>query len=459
MDRPQRSPATGGSRLPALAAAGLLLIACLLALLRVTTFESVGAVRLSAADWVMSDFKTIVYYPARAFLEGANPYDTERYLARYPAPEGFRLYPPALFILAAPVAALPLGWAIVLNVGLTLALTTALAVMSLRLAGARGRLPAVLLVTAIILLSRPGQWNLLQGQITIPLVLSAYAALVLDRRRALLAGCALALCLVKPNFGLPLSVIMLARGQVRPVVLGLALAAAFNLPLVAVLAERAGGVMTLVEQVTGARATLSRTADLDSELSVFRIDGVALVTRLAPGLPGLLVSLLVAVLVIGLVALALRRRRTSRYQPDEPGPTWAESGLICSGILLCGYHIGYDLLLLAWPAVALALRIVATRTDTPVREWLALGLFAVLAGNYLTSFAIIEALRNTIGLPPVLSLALASLNGLALLLLFGLYLYEVTRVRPSVRSVDSPPRVPTAEVRGLAGIHGARPVN
>jgi hypothetical protein len=212
--------------------------------------------------------------------------------------------------------------------------------------------------------------------------------------------------------------------------------------------------MPLVEQVTGARTTLSRTAELESQLSVFRIDGVALVNRVAPALPGLLVSVLIGGLVIGLVAIALHRRRVWERQVADGAPTWPESGLICSGMLLCGYHIGYDLLLLTWPAVALALRVRAMRGDTPVTQWLALGLIAVLAGNYLTSFAVIEALRGTLGLPPVLSLALASLNGLALLLLFGVYLYEVMKARPATTGAESPPAVASPEGGPLSPILG-----
>jgi hypothetical protein len=166
------------------------------------------------------------------------------------------------------------------------------------------------------------------------------------------------------------------------------------------------------------------------------------------------VSVLIGGLVIGLVAIALRRRRVWERQVADGAPTWSEAGLICSGMLLCGYHIGYDLLLLTWPAVALALRVRAMRGDTPVTQWLALGLIAVLAGNYLTSFAVIEALRGHLGLPPALSLALASLNGLALLLLFGVYLYEVMKARPATTAAESPPAVASPEGGPLSAILG-----
>jgi hypothetical protein len=337
---------------------------------------------------------------------------------------------------------------------LTLVLTAALAAVGLRLAGARRSLTAVLLVTGILLLSRPGQWNLLQGQVTVPMVLAAYAALVLPRRRALLAGCALALCLVKPNFGLPLAAIMLVRGQVLPVVCGGALMLALNLPLVALLAERAGGLRSLAEHVGGAQANLSRTAELHSQFNVFRIDGVALVSRLSPVPPGALGSVLIGGLVMLVTAIALRMgpHRGRPAATAETVPTWAESGLICSAILLCGYHIGYDLLLLTWPAVALGTRIATHPRSTPVREWLALGLIAVLAGNYLTSFAVIEALRDRLGMPPALSVVLTSLNSLALLSLFAVYLVEMAKARPSALSDLASPTAPEPTGGPLVGV-------
>jgi hypothetical protein len=447
-------PAGSRSRLLTAAAAAVLLVALLLALLRVTSLDRVGGVRLSAAEWVMSDFKSVVYYPAKAFAAGDNPYDAKQYLARHPAPEGFRMYPPIMLVLAQPFAMLPLKWAVGLNVAVTLVLSGILALVSLRLGGARGRLPAVLFVTALILLSRPGQWNLLQGQVTLPLVLAAYAAVVLDRSRAVLSGCALALCLVKPNFGLPLAVVMLARGQVRPVALGTGLIVLANLPLVGVLAERAGGLARFVGHVAGAQDNLKQTADLLSQMSVFRVDGVALLTRFAGTGLGAIAPILVGGLVLGLVVVALR---INRGQAGEPGvgsergsPSPAVAGLIWSGILLCGYHIGYDLLLLAWPFTALVLQVVRAGRQTPMRHWVALALLALLAGNYVTSFAIIEALRDALRLPPALSLTLASLNSMALLGLFLLYLYEV--LKPALALA------PSAGV-GSEGFAGSRQVS
>jgi hypothetical protein len=411
------------------AAAALLALACLGALLRVTMLDSLGGVRLGAAEWAMSDFKSILYYPGRAFLDGANPYDTEQYLARYPAPAGFYVYPPLVFIFALPFAVLPLEGALLLKVATTLVLTAVLAVACLRLAGARGRLAAVLFVMAVVFLSRPGQWSLLLGQVTTPLVLATYAALVLGRRRALLAGCALALCLVKPNFGMPLAAIMLARGQVRAVATGVALIVLLNLPLVALMIERAGDPKLFLVHALGGGEPLSHVEELHAQLNYHRVDLVALVSQfLTTSSLGLLGTALLGATVLGLVIIGVRRLEGSAADVQAEWPAQATAGLILTGMLLCGYHLTYDLLLLAWPFTALVVRIAATGRDSPPRHWLALGLFTLLAGNYLTTGKVIEELRSF----PVLALTLASLNGAALTILFGLYFYEVIRLRAAL---------------------------
>jgi hypothetical protein len=409
----------------------LLSLAGLLALVRITAFDGVGGTGLSLAEWAMSDFKSVVYYPAKAFAAGDNPYDTTPYLARYPASFGFYMYPPVVLILNAPIAALPFGWAVAVKVAMTLMFTGLLALVSLRLAGTRARVAGVFFMAALILLSRPGQWNLLLGQVTIPIVLAAYAALALDRRRTMLTGCALALCLVKPNFGVPVAVVMLGRGQAVAVALGVAFILLLNLPLVGILADRAGGIVRLAELALGGEHTLGEAVRPLFQLTYHRVDLAALASQLAWFSLGKVGPLLIAGLVLGLVLVALR---SDREQGGRAMPS-AVSGLVCSGILLCVYHPTYDLLLLTWPFAALALQVAATGRDTPPWQWIALGLLTVLAGNYLATATVMETARPY----PLLSLTLASLNGVALLVLFGLYLHAVVKPGPRLAPISRGP--------------------
>ncbi|HEX2610685.1 MAG TPA: hypothetical protein VHK68_06715, partial [Gemmatimonadales bacterium] len=69
----------------------LFLLGLSLALARVGALDRVGSLRLSA-PYVMVDFRHVVYYPTRAFWDGINPYDSSRYMQRYPVEIPVSLY-------------------------------------------------------------------------------------------------------------------------------------------------------------------------------------------------------------------------------------------------------------------------------------------------------------------------------------------------------------------------------
>jgi Glycosyltransferase family 87 len=413
----------GRSVLLTTGAAFLLVASVLLALARVTSLGSLGDLRLDASASAMSDFRSTIYYPAKAFADGANPYDAKAYLAKYPAPEPLRLYPPGMLLVSLPFAAVPVETAIRIQALLTLLLSGVLAYVSLRLARVRPRPWMVLLIWAIILVSRPGQWNLLQGQATLWVVLGCYAALSLPRRSFLLAGLGLAVAFLKPNFGIPVAALMLARGQLAGAGLGVVIAGVMNLGVLAELAQRAGGLSQLVALLTTGADRLQGPAGRASEFAVFRVDAGGLVTQLLGGHLGLLPSLALGAALVGLVFLL---RRTNEDSVQASPPDAAMAGVLCCAVLVSIYHIGYDLLLLAWPFTALVSATWSTPGSRTLRRWALLGLLALLAGNYASTFSVIAALNASgVGL-----LVLTSLNGVALLALFGLYLREATNPSP-----------------------------
>lgn len=87
---------------------------------------------------------------------------------------------------------LSVGAAKLWYVALTVALTTLLAYVSLRFNNVKASGTNVLLVATLIVLSRPGQWNLLLGQVTLQVVLASYAALHYAHRSPLVSGIGLA---------------------------------------------------------------------------------------------------------------------------------------------------------------------------------------------------------------------------------------------------------------------------
>ena len=171
-----------------LAMAALLYVgAVVAALARVFLLSSAGGVRLSAR-WVMLDFYSNQYYPVQALLDGVNPYDATRFMALYPAFHGYLPYAPMNLVLHLPFGLLPPVPAGIVYFILTALLAIVLAHLALRLASVSAGSRRVLLVAAAMLFSRPGQWALLLGQLSILLTLTTHAVLLDNSRSQLRSG-------------------------------------------------------------------------------------------------------------------------------------------------------------------------------------------------------------------------------------------------------------------------------
>ncbi len=400
--------------LASIAAVALLALALLFALFRASSGNHLGDVRIGASKWIMVDFGTIVYYPAQAFSDGINPYDAMEYQARYPAALPFRGYPPAVLAVTQPFAGLTLQQAVGLQVGITLTLTTLLAWVSLKLSGVRPTFAGVTATLGLLLLSRPGHWNLLLGQPTVVMVLAVYATLALTKRHSGWAGLALAVTMLKPTFGIPLAIVLLALGRWKALVVGGVVTVLLNLPILAILARRSGGWIEAISLIRMQPKGVD-ASNIASQFSAFRIDAIAMVSRFAGQTLGLVLPFLIAGAVIGLAAYALRRRLGSTHEgPLDP----VSAGVACTAILFCVYHIGYDSLLLAWPATALVVAILESGASS-VNERIRFGLLVILALNYLSTFTVLEA----IGFDSPLALPIVSVNSLALAGLFGSYVW------------------------------------
>jgi hypothetical protein len=390
------------------------LLGLALALARVAPLRDVGALRLGT-PWIMSDFRHAVYYPSRAFWEGLNPYSSSRYMERYPVSTVVSPYAPASFLLFAPFGLLPLGPASAAYFILTVVLTLVLAWVALRLSGWRASASAILAVAGILLLSRPGHWNLLSGQVTLIVVLATYAALTCARSAPHLAGAGLAIALLKPSFGLPLIPVLLARGAPRAVAWGFGIAAALNVPILLVLMTREGGSSSFLTTLVQSYRMFAASPDNDVLHGVWRVDLVASLSRLLDYRLGASAMLLVNTVILVVLIVVSRRL----VKPDDPTHRRILDGLACCGVLLCFYHQAYDLLLLALPGVGLARVLHEKIAPRAIHVFQGL-LFTILSINYLATLSALAALQ----LANWARLVVVSANGLALIGLFGLYLAE-----------------------------------
>jgi hypothetical protein len=392
-----------------------------LALTRMAPLLELGTLRLSA-PWVMTDFRSVVYYPSRAFWDGLNPYDSSRYMDLYPVSAPVSPYAPALFLLFAPFGLLPLGISsavyFILNIGLTVVVAWA----ALRLSGWRPTVSSILGFSGILLLSRPGHWNLLSGQVTSIMVLAVYGTLVVAYRRPRVSGFGVALALLKPSFGVPLAAALVARRAHRAVAWGVGIAAIVNLPILLILVRRQGGVPAFLSSLGESLRLYASRPENDPIQGVWRIDLAASITRFT----GYSIETWAALLLTALIALPvfLLSRRTA--ESTDPTQKTLLSSIVCCGILLSMYHQAYDLLLLALPGAVLA-RALYQRSPPRRLHFAQAVPFIVISLNYFATLSVLTAAK----LSPGWRLVVISANGLALIALYSLYLLENTQVGAS----------------------------
>jgi hypothetical protein len=402
------------------------LFAIAIALLRAGVLTELAGVRFGAS-WAMIDFDTGVYYPVRAFLSGENPYDRDRFLSLYPVSDAFPPYAPFTLLLHLPFGLLPRAIAETLYALFTLGLMLVLAWMALRATQRNANVATVFMLAAILLLTRPGHWNLVLGQRAALLVLGTYLALFHANRAPWLSGVGITLAMLKPTWGIPLSLLMLARGDFRPVVLGVVLTLAVNLPLLALIISRAGGVSIFVERLVSGYHNWQDVRDVSPATSSVRIDAATTVSRFVGHSLDDPSQAFLTVLVIVIAVVGVRLLKNDRTSEAHD----LTIGVICTAVLLCGHHVGYDFLLLTVPMLAVVFHGLPTSTN-PWTRWLFIGLFAIPALNWVSTESVLAALQPGKGL----WLAIASLNGLALIALFCGYLWLSVRWRLTGAGVD-----------------------
>jgi hypothetical protein len=394
-----------------------------LAVARVGFLSQAAGVRLSA-DWAMVDFYSGAYYPVRALFDGENPHDRTRFMAVYPVAEMYAPFLPLTLLIHLPFALLPPRLGAVAFFCTTIVLTIVLARLVLQITGIRAVTASVIGVAALILLSRPGHWNLVLGQRAVEWTLATYIALAYARTAPLLAGAGVAVALIKPTYGLPLALLILARGYWRPVVIGGFIVTVVSIPILALFAQRAGGWEIFLDRLIAGYRTWQQVSDVNPATSIVRIDVTTTISRF---LGHTLSEASQVALTMGVIAIAGAAVRLLAQRGGNEAEALSTT-IICLALLLCGYHLGYDLVLLTWPFAMLLHHGLPYRGRRGVLWWVVVSLFALLALNWVTTESVLAVWQPT----GALWLAIASLNGFPLLLLFGIYLWLILDTRRDV---------------------------
>jgi hypothetical protein len=391
------------------------------------------------ADWAMGDFYAASYYPVRALLEGNDPHDAARYMAVYPVHYSYPPYAPINLLFHLTFGLLPPVEGAIAYFGLTCLLSLGLAHLALRLAGVRPLVHRVFLLAGAVLLSRPGHWTLLLGQSAILLTCATYFALLKGRDSPRAAGVALALTVLKPTFGVPLILLVWAWGRQRAAIIGIGLAILVNLPVAGILAAREGGVGQFLRVVFKGYEGWQALPGVDPATSYNRVEAVSLVSRII----GTSLTNAEQVLLAGSLLVAAATILHLLAIQDSPTARNTAVGIICTAMLLVGFHRGYDLVLLTAPFAAL----LTDRAPFPkggLFRKLALTACIIPAINWLPSESVMDAWHPGRAVWVLVS----SINSVCLTLLYlgylglGLQLYLRREGTPSSLSIGASPRLP-----------------
>ncbi|MBM7814317.1 glycosyltransferase 87 family protein [Saccharothrix algeriensis] len=345
----------------------------------------------------MQDFRDALYFPIREFLAGGNPYDPAAMFAHWPVRQNFNLYQPYHLVLHSPFALPGYRLGAVAFAVVSLLLLVFLAVL------AAGRLrapllPAAAVVGALLVTSQVGKAQLYVGQVNPLVAVGAAGALLARTSHPRWAALALALAWLKPQFGLPLAVLLLARGSWKVALGGTAVAAVASLAVVAPVIVGGGGVGAFLDVVRAnlEHASATHYGAVDS-LTAQRVDVAAVFFRLTGWLPpGAEAFALVAVLAVS--AVLVRRL-------DRAGRSPVADLLTCAAVVVAVVHQPGDVLI-AVPALALA----AVSWWRDPRAWPGVAVVALLVPFAHLHF-VDAAVRDLVG-----SRASVTVDGVALVL-------------------------------------------
>ncbi len=391
------------------------------------------------ADWAFQDFLGVVYYPAVAFLVGDNPYNAAFFLNNYPVFFAFPPFLPAVFLVHLPFALLPQTLAIILYTLTVLGLIALLSYASLRIAALPTRFSSVVLIMAMILISRPGHSNLLLGQTAAQFGLVTYMAYYFAGRSTALGVVGLVFSVLKPTFGIPLALLLMARGHIRLVLIAALVAVALNVPFVIMLVEMEGSLSALVQSLIASIPTWSGHEYVDPATSATRIDLGSVIGRWSGVAPTAVGQILILVGTIGTAALA----SAGGAKKAIHGMQHLLFGIALLAILLCAYHVMYDLIILAAPFVAIAGRRFPTSFYSGWHYPISVLLLCFLALNYLAGNTIIGLFAADTDIWKLL----ASANTIALISLYLAWLHAIRKALALESDVTSR-HVPE---RGLPG--------
>jgi hypothetical protein len=370
-------------------------------------------------DWALADFRDVVYYPARAFLDGRNPYDAGPYMRQYPVGNVFPLYAPHLLLISAPLALLPYDVALAVFWVIGILAFPAFAALCLATCGIRVSAAGTLLLAAALLVSVPGRWTFDTGQLAVLISIGCVAAVHFAPLRPRLATLGLVLACVKPTFGIPVAILMFANGSMRVVLSAAVIVAASAAAVLGTFGAAPWigqqgacqdapiqsapfcGVLVQNQQIVNADSIV------DPQRSHTRTDGAVLLIQAldAPATPW--TELAWFGLCMGVCGLILGRG------PRAASVATPGAGVMLLATTLCVYHQTYDAVLLAPLLVWLVRDCLIPPSGPPQRvQFVVAALIAMPFINVFWSKIFLGLLQNSLGIANDTIMAISRSAGL-----------------------------------------------
>lgn len=394
----------------------------------------------SKFDWDRrghSDFHYGTYQPTRAFIDGNSPY-TMDVCEPYQMPRPVPAFSPAAFIVHTPFGLLDLKTSNVLFFIFNLFLVAAIALLSYRFVDEKIRLGILLSVLLMLLLSRPGHQTLFTGYFTAECAIGTLLALHFARTKPWLSGVGLLLTSFKPNFLIPLAILMVCRRDFRAVVYGGILCAIGVVVGLGWLASFSSPAEVIQGVLSGNEAH-ENNPNVAPENTWVRIDLIGMIYKAFGGKPDFLLYLLTMVPMLGIPGWYLWHYGKQNYRY---GASDVSGLLIGLTMLLALYHSTYDALILAAPFTAMLFYgpKVMPELSNRSRFWIG-SLIAVSSMNYLATLSGKKLLN--LSTESLLWQWLSVLSGICLLLaLILLVAMLFTSKRLETQPADSLPGVP-----------------
>ncbi len=397
---------------PAAVAAMVAVLAILLGLTAFRIYKNYS-VPSTTFDWNnrgFSDFHNGAYFPAKAFVDGKSPYNLEvakQYDMCRPTPP----YSPVVFLIHAPLAILPLEIARAVFFVANFATIALIAYCSLSMSFQKFRWFDFLAITNLLLISRPGHITMFTGYFTAEIVVGCIVALHFAKHRPVVSGLGLVLASIKPNFVIPLVLLMLFRKNFKALAYGVlfsGLAAGVGLGWL----SYHNSLEQVIQDIRGGQDALHVDPTEMPVNTWTRVDLLGMYAKVIDWVPDdktYLMAMMLMIPAVGAFILPIASRE------KNPGATGLSALITSLALLLSLYHHSYDCLILAVPAIGVLFFGETTLPEVPrFWRWTVAGLVAVPAVNYAST----KSIMDLFGLEPLSWnwQAVTLINGVCLLL-------------------------------------------